>query len=151
MITRQKFTILFRTGLSCLALMISTMLWAQTKQEKAVAMAVEHMKQAMISGNREALEQVPAKMLSYGHSSGAIDDRQQFVEKIASGQSDFVSIDLKDQTVSVSGKTAIVRHTLHATTNDNNKPGEVHLRVMLVFQKQGKDWKLLGRQAVRMN
>jgi hypothetical protein len=149
--TNYDFSLFSRTGLCCLALVISSMLWAQTKDELAVVRAVDHMKQAMISGNREALEQVPAKMLSYGHSSGAIDDRQQFIEKIASGQSDFVSIDLKDQWVSVSGKTAIVRHELHATTNDNNKAGEVHLRVMLVFQKEGKNWKLLARQAVRMN
>ncbi|HSK11704.1 MAG TPA: nuclear transport factor 2 family protein [Phnomibacter sp.] len=122
----------------------------QSKDEIAVAKAVEEMRLAMISGDRAALERVPAEKLSYGHSSGAVDDHKSFVEKIASGQSDFVTIELKDQTISVSKKAAIVRHELHAKTNDNGNPGEVHLRVLLVFEKQNGKWKLLARQAVRM-
>jgi ketosteroid isomerase-like protein len=123
---------------------------AQSKKEAQVNAAVEKLKLAMVSGERAALESVAADQLSYGHSGGLIETKAQFVEKIASGSSDFVTIDLKNQTVTVSGNTAIVRHELHATTNDGNKPGEVHLGVMLVFQKQGKEWKLLARQAVKI-
>lgn len=124
--------------------------FAQSKKEAQVNAAVEKLKLAMVSGERAALESVAADQLSYGHSGGLIETKTQFVEKIASGASDFVTIDLKNQTVAVSGNTAIVRHELHATTNDGNKPGEAHIRVMLVFQKQGKEWKLLGRQAVKI-
>lgn len=124
-------------------------LQAQTKKEKAVATAVERLKKAMIEGNRAELENIAADQLSYGHSSGALDDKKEFVEKIASGRSDFVTIQLEAQTITVNGKTAIVRHTLNATTNDGGKPGEVHLKVLLVFQKQGGSWKLLARQAVK--
>jgi ketosteroid isomerase-like protein len=73
------------------------------------------------------------------------------VEKIVSGKSDFVSIDLAEQTISISGKVALVRHILHAKTNDGGKPGEVHLRILLVWQKKGGQWKLLARQAVKMS
>jgi hypothetical protein len=45
---------------------------------------------------------------------------------------------------------AIVRHKLNATTNDSGKPGEVHLLVLLIFQKDHKEWKLLARQAVKI-
>ncbi len=120
------------------------------KAEISVQKVVEQLKNAMLSGNRADLESVAAEKLSYGHSNGTVDDKKQFVEKIASGQSDFVTIELRNQQVTVSGKTAIVRHELHAQINDNGKPGEVHLRVMLVFQQQGKYWKLLGRQSIRI-
>ncbi|MCU0387976.1 MAG: nuclear transport factor 2 family protein [Chitinophagaceae bacterium] len=123
---------------------------AQGKKETAVTEAVEKLKNAMISGNRSELEGIASDQLSYGHSSGLVENKSQFVEKIASGASDFVTIELKEQTISVSGKTAVVRHELHATTNDGGKPGEVHLRVILVFQEQRGNWKLLARQAVRM-
>jgi ketosteroid isomerase-like protein len=122
----------------------------QSKTEAAIIEAVEKLKNAMISGNRAELEAIAADKLSYGHSGGTIDDKQQFVEKIASGASDFVAIELKNQSIVVSGKTAIVRHELHAQTNDGGKPGEVHLRVMLVFQQDDGKWKMLGRQAVKM-
>ena len=122
---------------------------AQTTKEK-VANAVEFLKQAMISGNQSDLEAIASADLSYGHSSGKIEDKASFVKSIASGASDFVTIDLTDQTIKVKGKVAIVRHKLAAKTNDNGKPGEVKLGIMLVFTKEGKDWKLIGRQAYKI-
>ena len=136
--------------LAVLLFLISTTISAQSKQETAVSNAVEKLRTAMVSGERAALEAIAADQLSYGHSSGLIETKTQFVEKIASGQSDFVSIEFKNQTISISKKTAIVRHELHAVTNDNNKPGEVHLKILLIWQQQGKEWKLLARQAVRI-
>jgi hypothetical protein len=35
-------------------------------------------------------------------------------------------------------------------TNDNNKPGTVNLGVLLVWQKQKGQWKLLARQAFKL-
>lgn len=133
-----------------IALTVFVSLNAQVKQERAVLAAVEKLRLAMISGNEAELRAVSSEKLSYGHSGGLVENQQQFVEKFKTGASDFVTIELKNQTITISGNTAIVRHELHATTNDNNKPGEVHLRVMLVFQKQAKEWKLLGRQAVKI-
>lgn len=123
---------------------------AQTRQEKNVTVAVEQLRKAMIDGDSMALEKIVSGKLSYGHSGGHIDDKKEFVSKLASGQSDFVTIELKDQTISISGKVAIVRHTLNAITNDNGKPGEVHLFVLLIWQKQKGSWKLLARQAVKV-
>lgn len=123
---------------------------AQTTDEKNVLAAVEKMRLAMISGERKALENIAANDLSYGHSSGKLEDKATFVETIASGKSDFVEITLSNQTVKVTGNTALVRHQLDAKTNDGGKPGEVHLGILLVWQKQGKTWKLLGRQAYKL-
>lgn len=140
----RKYSLLFIFSI------ITVIAFAQSKKETHVSAAVEKLKLAMVSGERAALESIAADQLSYGHSGGLVETKAQFVEKIASGASDFVTIDLKNQTITISGNTAIVRHELHAATNDNTKPGEVHLRIMLVFQKQGKEWKLLGRQAVKI-
>jgi ketosteroid isomerase-like protein len=104
----------------------------------------------MISGDKVSLEAITANELSYGHSGGSVEDKVAFVEKIASGKSDFVTIQLTDQTVKVSGKTAVVRHHLSATTNDNGKPGTVELNILLIFQKQHGKWLLLARQAVKV-
>lgn len=128
-----------------------SMIHAQNRQEKAVQTAVEELRKAIIDANGASLENLTASQLSYGHSSGQVDDKKTFVEKIVSGQSDFVSIDLAEQTISISGKVALVRHILHAKTNDGGKPGEVHLRILLVWQKKGGQWKLLARQAVKIS
>jgi ketosteroid isomerase-like protein len=138
----------FFAALLFLAIVFGTK--AQSKDETAVASAVEKLRKAMVDGNRADLESIVLEKLSYGHSSGHIDNQKDFVEKLASGASDFVTIDLSDQTISISGNTAIVRHKLDAKTNDGGKPGEAHIYVLLIFQKDHKQWKLLARQAVKV-
>jgi ketosteroid isomerase-like protein len=123
---------------------------AQSKDESAVAMAVEQLKKAMIDADKVALQKLTADQLSYGHSSGKVEDKPTFIENIVSGKSDFVTIDLTNQTIVVSGDVAIVRHTLSATTNDSGKPGSVKLNILLIWQKQKGEWKLLARQAVKV-
>jgi hypothetical protein len=122
---------------------------AQSGAAGAVAKAVEQLRLAMISGNRADLEKITAEQLSYGHSGGKVEDRKEFIDNIVSGKSDFVTIDLTGQTISVSGNTALVRHRLQATTNDSGHPGTVTLDILLVWQKQKGHWKLLARQAVK--
>jgi ketosteroid isomerase-like protein len=133
-----------------LLVLLSAAVFAQTKQEKAVANAVEQLRKAMIDADSVMLDKLVSEKLSYGHSGGALDNKTVFIQKIVSGKSDFVTMELPDQTISVSKNVAIVRHKLNATTNDNGKPGEVHLVVMLIWQKLHGDWKLLARQAVKL-
>ena len=123
---------------------------AQSRVEQNVAAAVERLRKAMIDGDKAVLEELTSDKLAYVHSGGHADDKKEFVSKLTGGGSDFVTIDLADQVITVSGKTAVVRHNLSAKTNDNNKPGEVHLRIMLVWQKQKAGWKLLARQATKI-
>ena len=123
---------------------------AQSKDERDVTAAVEMLKQAMVDGDKVQLEYIAAPELSYGHSSGKVEDKAAFVDALTSGKSDFVAIDLTEQTIRVIGNTAIVRHILTAKTNDNGTPGNAHIRILLVWQKQQGKWKLIARQAVKM-
>ena len=139
---------LFLAGI--VSLVVSLFSFAQSNKEKKVADAVEQLRRAMIDGDKTTLEKLVDEKLSYGHSGGHIDDKKEFVQKLTTGQSDFVTMDLTEQTISISGKVAIVRHILSAKTNDNGKPGEVHLKIMLVWQKHKKSWILLARQAIKL-
>lgn len=123
---------------------------AQSKEENKVAAAVKTLTKAMIDGNRPALENIASDGLSYGHSSGKIQNKTEFVETIMSGQSDFVTINLTDQTINIKDQTAIVRHRFSAETNDGGKPGNVSLGIMLVWVKEKGNWKLLARQAYKL-
>lgn len=137
-----------RMTLILLLLACTSGMYAQ-KKETAVAAAVEQLRKAMIDADSATLDKLTATDLSYGHSSGHLDDKSLFIQKIVTGKSDFVTLEFTDQTISVNKDVAIVRHKLNANTNDNGKPGEVHLAVLLVWQKQHGSWKLLARQAVK--
>ncbi len=116
---------------------------------QAVEAAAEKLRLAMIDPTSAALNALVADDLSYGHSGGKVDTKTSFIADLMSGASDFVTITITDQTIKVVGSNAIVRHTLSADTNDGGKPGKVALKILGVWQKQGGDWKLLARQAVR--
>lgn len=141
-----------KTDLLILILTFTTMsLFAQKKDEAAVAEAVSRLNQAMIDANQISLEELTAKTLSYGHSSGLIEDKDKYITAIVDGTFGFTSIDLTDQTVSINGDVAIVRHKFQAATDDKGKqPGSVKLSVMQVWQKQKGKWLLLARQATKI-
>lgn len=122
---------------------------AQSKKERQVAQAVQDLRSAMINADRSSLEKLTSDDLSYGHSGGKLENQKEFIESIASGKSDFLSMELTNQTITVEDKTAIVRHELKAETSDGGKPGNVHLLVMLVFVRDDGRWQLLARQAVK--
>jgi hypothetical protein len=139
-----------KTILICILLFVFDFcLQAQTKDEKTVENAVEQLRLAMVDANKVALENLVSENLSYGHSGGHVDDKNAFIEELVSGKSDFAGIELSAQTISIHKKVAIVRHSLDAMVNDGNNPHEVHLLVLLVWQKEHGQWKLLARQAVK--
>lgn len=132
----------------CFAANIS--LQAQSKDEKEVAAAVEALRKVMLDGEKTQLEKIAAPQLSYGHSSGTIEDKSAFVEALVSGKNDFVTIDLTEQTIKVIGNTAIARHKLAAKTNNEGQPGTANIGVLLVWNKSQGQWKLLARQAFKL-
>ncbi|HEY8513062.1 MAG TPA: nuclear transport factor 2 family protein [Cyclobacteriaceae bacterium] len=129
-----------------LVLIAVTASFAQSKEEKAVAAAVERLRQAMLDGDRAALESLTAPELSYGHSNGLIEDKKAFVDALATGKSDFTEINLVNQTITVAGNVAIVRHELHGQANS----GPVKIGILLVWQGKGDQWKLVARQAFKL-
>jgi len=135
--------------LSCL-MVCSFCLNAQTKDEKSVAEAVETLRKTMVDPDKATLDRLTSVKLSYGHSSGKVEDKTSFINSLVSGTSDFVSIKLSEQTIIISGNTAIVRHNLDGATNDGGKPATVKLHVMLVWNQKGTSWQLLARQAVKL-
>ena len=144
MIIKRSSPFLFSLLLFCVHPCLS-----QNKKEQAIAMQVEALTKAMTDADSVMLDKLTAAQLSYGHSGGAVENKKMFIANILSGKSDFVSISLSNQVITVSKKTAVVRHQLDAVTNNDGKPGEVHLLILLVWQKQNGVWKLLARQAVK--
>jgi ketosteroid isomerase-like protein len=139
-----------RLMLLCTIFSLPTLLFAQSKQQTLVEEKVEQLRKAMVDGDSVMLDKLASENLMYRHSGGHIDDKKEFVNKLASGKSDFVSIELLEQKIAViNKKVVIVYHTLDAKTNDNGKPADVHLYVMLVWEKQQGNWKLVARQAAK--
>lgn len=123
---------------------------AQSKEETAVAAAVETLRKAMVDGDKTELDKISCAELTYGHSGGKVESKADFLEAFASGKSNFESIELTEQTIRIVDNTAIVRHKLNGATADKGKePGTAKLLILTVWQKKDGHWKMLARQAVK--
>lgn len=120
------------------------------KTEQGVADAVEKLRKAMIDPTDATLQAIAADKLSYGHSNGKIEDKAEFIRALVSNESDFKTINLTKQTITIVDNTAMVRHELSAETANSGTPGTAHLSVLLVWINQNGTWKLLARQAVKI-
>ncbi|HET6557710.1 MAG TPA: nuclear transport factor 2 family protein [Prolixibacteraceae bacterium] len=124
---------------------------SQTKQLKEVGAAVEVLKKAVIEADKSLLEAITAEGLVYGHSNGKVQNKAEFIAEIISAQPlDYVSIETEDQTIALSGNTAVVRHIFSAETMANGTAGKIRIGNMLIWQKQKGKWKLLARQAYKL-
>lgn len=133
-----------------LTLLLTAVACAQSGGEKEVAAAVGKFNNAMVSADKGQLEELTARELSYGHSSGKVQDKAAFVEDVVSGPFDFLTIDAADQTITMAGDAAIVRHVFSSKATNNGSPTDIRIGVMQVWQKQDGQWKLLARQAFKL-
>ena len=124
---------------------------AESTDEASVADAVATLTKAMLAADRAKLDSLVSDKLSYGHSSGRIEDKKDFVEVIASKKTVYKSIELSKQTVSVAGNNAIVRHAWESESGTGDGKWNVSkIGVLQVWQKEAGGWKLLARQAFKV-
>ena len=133
-------------------IMISVPLLAasQNKAMVQVEKSMEILRDLMINPDQMALDLILHDRLTYGHSSGVVEDKSSLIKNLTSGNSDFVTIDITEQEILVEDKTAIVRHKLSASIKDKGVSGQINLKIMYTWVKSNKSWKLLARQAVKV-
>jgi len=118
-----------------------------TSVVKEVAERCERLRVLMIMPERSALEDVFSPDLSFGHSDGRVQTRDEYVAGLLAGKSVFKSIAITLQTINVIGDIAIVRHRFDADAVSNGIPKKPHIGILLVWRKTEDVWRLLARQA----
>jgi ketosteroid isomerase-like protein len=120
--------------------------------EDAVAKSVEAFRAAQAAANAEILASLCAAELSYSHSDGRVEDKTTFIANATSGKSKWLSLVYEDPKIRVVGPAAIVRfHWLgEAEAVADGKKSSTNLHILMNWQKQGADWKLLSRAATKL-
>ena len=120
--------------------------------EDAVAKSVEAFRAAQAAANAEALAALCAAELSYSHSDGHVEDKATFIANATNGKSKWLSLEYKDPTIRVVGPAAIVRFNWVGESEAiaDGKKSSTNLHILMNWQKQGADWKLLSRAATKL-
>lgn len=97
------------------------------------------------------LENLFAKKLSYGHSSGKAENRQEALTAISGNRSTYSDTAVSNVTVVIDGKSAVVRHLFKAMERKpDGTTSPLNFTMMLVWVKQKGAWRLMGRQAAKL-
>ena len=119
--------------------------------EDAVAKNLEAFRVAQAAGNAEGLAGLLADDLSYSHSNAKVDTKASLLDGTAKANYKWTSLEYKDPTIRIVGPNAIVRFTFvgEQEFNDGKKTPQ-NLHILMNWQKQGNDWKLLSRAATKL-
>ena len=119
--------------------------------EDTVAKNLEAFRAAQAVGNAEVLASVCAEELSYSHSSGAVDDKASLMTGVTKANYKWTSLEYKNPTIRIVGPTAIVRFNFVGEQEfTDGKKTPQNLAILMNWQKQGNDWKLLSRSATKL-
>lgn len=119
---------------------------AQAGEEAAVADVVEILRRGTLEGDKAKLAQVTSEQLSYGHSGGRVETKEQFINGVLTRKAVVKSLAFPELKVSVVGNAAIARHIYLAESEQDGKATTTRIGVLQVWQKQDGAWKLLARQ-----
>jgi len=125
---------------------------SETDDAAAVANNVEAFRAAQFAADAKGLEALCAPELSYSHSDGRVEDKATFVANATSGKSKFLSLAYDDVKVRVVGTAAIVRfHWVgESEAVADGKKSATNLHILMNWQKQNGDWKLLSRASTKL-
>jgi len=125
---------------------------AASADEEAVAKNVEAFRAAQVKADTEALDALCAAELSYSHSDGHVEDKATFIANATNGKSKFLSLEYQDTKIRVVGPAAIVRfHWVgEQEATADGKKSSTNLHILMNWQKQGADWKLLSRASTKL-
>ena len=125
---------------------------AQADEEAAVAKNVEAFRAAQIAADAKAFDVLCAPELSYSHSDGRVEDKATFIANATSGRSKFLSLAYEDVKVRVVGTVAVVRFHWVGESESvaDGKKSATNLHILMNWQKQGADWRLLSRASTKL-
>jgi ketosteroid isomerase-like protein len=126
---------------------------AASADEDAVAKSVEAFRAAQVALDAKALDALCAAELSYSHSDARIEDKATFITNAtADRKTKFLSLAYQDLKIRVVGPAAIVRFNWVSESEgiSDGKKSATNLLVLMNWQKQDADWKLLSRAATKL-
>ena len=136
-------------GASLLSLLAGLSCYAATPEEEIRA-AEKAWAAAVVKTDIATLDKVFTPALFYAHASGAIENKQQYLDRLKTGKQKYDSFTHESINVAVYG-TTVVTHSICRSIGKNDKgPFNDHIMMLHVWIKQGSDWKLAGHQTTKL-
>ena len=128
----------------------STVSQAESSGDAGVTQAVDALRKATLAQDKAKLEQLAAAELSYGHSSGVVQSKAEFIDGVMNRKGTVKSIEFPELKVGMAGNNAVARHLWVSESEMDGKPTSTKIGILSVWTKQDGAWKLLARQGYKL-
>lgn len=151
----KKIIFLLLAVLPCYAVMAQSDDAGKTlnlaKDEQAIWNNVLALHNAVF-GNKDsiAIERLVSNIVEYGHSTGLLEDKPAMVKNAVNSTTRYEQVSNQLLSIKTMGKIGILRMIIKGNSTDKGVTAPLHLGVLQVWQKEGKDWKIIERQAVKL-
>ncbi len=149
-VSRRDFAVTGALAFGASTLLLGGSAGADAADEAAVTQSVETLRKALLEQDKAKLDQVASTQISYGHSDGRVETKDQFITGVMTRKQTVKSLAFPDLKVTVVGNAAIVRHIYLAESELDGKATTTKIGALQVWQKQDGGWKLLARQGFRL-
>ena len=149
-VSRRDLVVASAFALGASGLLHSRSACAAAGDEAEVAQSVETLRRALLEADKAKLEQVASAQISYGHSDGRVETKEQFINGVLTRKQVVKSLAFPDLNVAVVGNAAIARHIYLSESELDGKATTTRIGALQVWQKQDGSWKLLARQGFRL-
>lgn len=149
-VSRRDVVVASAFALGASGLLFSGSAGAQAGEEAAVGDSVEILRKGLLDKDKAKLDQVTAPQISYGHSDGRVETKEQFITAVMNRKQTVKSLAFPELKVAVVGNNAIARHIYLAESELEGKATTTRIGALQVWQKQDGAWKLLARQGFRL-
>lgn len=137
-----------RWTLIAFVMFFMTPVFSQTDEEKLTT-TLKEFHQALVKGNTVSINQQTDKALSYGHSNGWVETKNEMMKNLETGYIKYSSYKEDSIQVTLNGTMANVRFVAEIAATLNGNSANYHLKVLEVWVRKGKRWLLFARQAVK--
>lgn len=128
-------------------ILLTTAGFAQTSFLKD---ATEKLRIALIKKDTVTLKQLLHKNVTYGHSSGWVQTKQDVINDLVNGKLTYSKIENQDVKWTTDKVWASARATTNVTVTVDGNTVDLKLHILEVWLKTNKGWQLIARQSAKI-
>lgn len=139
-----------RNFLTVLFIVVGFPGFSQPTVEEKITQTLKEFHQAMVKKNTVSINQQTDKALSYGHSNGLVENKNDLIKNLESGYITYQGFKEDSINILVNANMANARFVADIYGTLNGAPFSFHVKVLEVWVKKGNRWVMFARQAVRV-
>lgn len=133
---------------TCVLTACSTIAGATAEQE--IRTAEKSWAAAVVKRDFPALEKIYTEQLIYAHATGALESKQQYLNRLRTGAQKYDSITHESVRVAPYGDAVISHSIVRMIGNTNGTPFNDHVMMLHVWVKDGGAWRLAAHQTTKI-